>query len=274
MCIRDRSNIVAPNDSKMDYDGGFDTYNDEMLRYCIQDVKANEHVYNYLFAECKKIWEKKPLFREGIRVEHKWGYYEMRMRQHGWKFDEHLAHASVSKWAKRMNEIEKIIEPNLKTIVENKGEIKEDRVYRKDGGYFKTALQHLVEDPKDNNQIAAEATRARVQGAYTKVTYHEPKMGQMESVKAWLQSIGWVPDDHNVKRGDPRKGEPKWIQTAPKLTTSSMEVLDEKLKETKLQGVGALIDEYYTLRSRRSVTEGWIDSVIGCLLYTSPSPRD
>ena len=222
----------------------------------------DEHVYNYLFAECKKIWEKKPLFREGIRVEHKWAYYEMRMRQRGWKFDEHQALTAVHKWKKRMGEIEAIIEPRLKMTVENKGEIKEDRVYRKDGGYYKTAIQHLIEDPKDNSQIAAEAARGRVQGAYTKVQFHEPRMGQMESVKSWLQDIGWVPDDYNVKRGDITKGEPRWIQTAPKLTTSSMEKLDEKLIGTDIEGVGTLIDEYYTLRSRRSVTEGWIDSVI------------
>jgi len=83
-------------------------------------------------------------------------------------------------------------------------------------------------------------------------------MGNMENVKEHLLELGWIPDDFNVK-----KENGKWVQTGPKLTTSSLNKLDEAL-DNRLDdraGIGKLIDEYYTLRSRRSVTEGWLKNV-------------
>ena len=54
------------------------------------------------------------------------------------------------------------------------------------------------------------------------------------------------PDDWVV-----RKVGFEWIRQSPKLTTTSLSKLGEK---------GLLVDEYYTLRSRKSVIEGWLEA--------------
>jgi len=243
----------------------FHEYSAEMLHYCIQDVNLNERVYAYLFAECKKISDKKELFKLGMKVEHKWAYYEMKMREKGWLFDEHQAHVAINTWKKRMEDIEAIIEPQLKTRVFNKGEITEDRIYKKNGDYYKTAVQHIAyypigDDGKvDVNAFLQQANKsALILGPYTKVEFVDAEMGNMENVKGHLLELGWIPDDYNVKRENG-----KWVQTGPKLTTSSLEKLDESLtnRDDDRSGIGKLIDEYYTLRSRRSVTEGWTKQV-------------
>jgi DNA polymerase-1 len=237
----------------------FHEYSKEMLTYCVQDVDLNEKVYMYLFAECSKIAEKKELFKLGMKVEHKWAYYEMRMREKGWKFDEHHAHMATTKWRLRMEEIEGIIEPQLKTRVFDKGLIPEDRIFKKNGEYYKTALQHLEPNKELLPAFIQQANKSvLVGGAYTKVEFVPAEMGNMDNVKQHLLDLGWKPDDYNVKR---EAG--KWVQTGPKLTTSSLNKLDEDLSNRNHDnaGIGELIDEYYTLRSRRSVTEGWIKNV-------------
>ena len=58
----------------------FHQYSDEMLKYCIQDVKLNERLFRHLSSQCKAISEKKELFKLGMKTEHDWAYWEMRMR--------------------------------------------------------------------------------------------------------------------------------------------------------------------------------------------------
>jgi len=233
---------------KDDYQDGFDNYNDNMLRYCIQDVRSNEKVFRYLAQECNKISTKKPLFKKGLETEHRWAYYEMRMRQHGWLFDDNLAKQSVAEWQSRMQEIEDFIEPTLKPRVIDRGET-EPRI-KKDGTYYASSCKWFEIDPESGKD---EITRL-LDGPYTKIEMLPAEMGNMDNVKQHLYSLGWEPDDFNVKKGS--KGG--WIQTGPKLTSSSLEKLDEKLVGTPNEGIGSMIDEYYTLRSRKSVVEGWI----------------
>ena len=72
-------------------------------------------------------------------------------------------------------------------------------------------------------------------------------MGNIDKVKDYLYKIGWKPDDWKMK-----KVGFEWIADSPKLTTTSLE---------KLGNEGKIIDEYYTLRSRRGVLEGWLENL-------------
>ena len=67
------------------------------------------------------------------------------------------------------------------------------------------------------------------------------------------QSIGWVPDDYTVKKIDGR-----WVKQSPKITQTSL---------TKLGPVGDMISEYYTIRNRSSVLDGWLDKIEGDRLH-------
>ena len=234
----------------------FDKYSQEMLDYCIQDVSLNEKLFRHLSGKCKEIIEKKPLFKEGLRVEHKWAYYEMRMRQVGWKFNEHQAHITHRKWVDRMEEIRSKLEPRLKTRCVNKGELVPK--LKKDGGYYVTTLKWFGE------QADYVSEHKSFWGPMTKVEFVEPVLNQLDNVKEHLFSLGWQPDDWNVK-----KEQGKWVQTGPKITDTSLEALDKKLEAEghPEAGFGAALSEYNTLKSRRGVPEGWLKVTKNGRLY-------
>ena len=119
----------------------FHQYSQEMLDYCIQDVRLNVKLYNFLFNKCKEIAAKKPLFTLGLKTEHRWAYYEMRMRQKGWKFNEHQARITHKKWVERMEEIKAKLEPNLRMRCLDKGELKLRR--KKTGGFFASVTKYF-----------------------------------------------------------------------------------------------------------------------------------
>ncbi len=64
---------------KGDYTGGWDTFNDEMLKYCIQDVKVTKDLYNML-----KPWKHD---QSAIDAEHRCTEICERIGKFGWTFD-------------------------------------------------------------------------------------------------------------------------------------------------------------------------------------------
>jgi DNA polymerase I-like protein with 3'-5' exonuclease and polymerase domains len=72
-------------------------------------------------------------------------------------------------------------------------------------------------------------------------------IGNTDTVKSYLGTIGWKPDDWNWKKIN---GE--FIKVSAKLSDSSLEPLG---------AVGKALMEYYTLRSRKSILEGWFEYV-------------
>ena len=68
-------------------------------------------------------------------------------------------------------------------------------------------------------------------------------LSNMELVKEWLKTIGWKPDDWNVKKG--HNGQ--WIRTGPKLTSTSLAKLQMVLLELQLMTTIYLIFIYLYL---------------------------
>lgn len=234
------------NNSKIDYDD-WSGYSREMLRYCVQDVKLNVDVYNVLIKEFKVLANNNPLIKEGLRVEHETAIFNTKVRERGWAFDSVRARTNLESMRNRMGQIEKIIEPLLgdrKIFIDK---IPKTPKFTKNGNYTATTARLLSEligtkvETTDTHVMAAGTEFQRYK--MEKVT-----MGSMELVKEWLKSIGWKPDDWVVK-----KVGFEWIRQSPKLTTTSLTKLGEK---------GLLIDEYYTLRSRAAVIQGWIDASV------------
>ena len=98
--------------SKITYDD-WSNYNKEMLRYCIQDVMVNVQVYEQLLAEYKTIYEREPLIKEGLKVEHDTAVFNAIVRDRGWKFDIDKAKKTLNEMYRRMTAIENVIEPKL-----------------------------------------------------------------------------------------------------------------------------------------------------------------
>jgi len=239
---------------KEEYEGGFDAFNMDMFYYGKQDVVATEAVYTFLASECRKIMEKKPLFKLGLQHEMRWAYYEMQMRMKGWVFDMEGAEKALDLWETRMLKIENTINPHLGYLVKpgttveklTKSAGKKTEV----GEYTSNVAKYFDISPNRSlidNPIA---------GPFCKIKTEKIEMGSMDLLKSFLETIGWIPDDFNVKRENG-----KWVQTTAKLTETSLSELDDKNGNTKYEGFGSLINEYFTLRSRASILTGWIEEV-------------
>ena len=221
----------------------FDKYSDEMMRYCIQDVKLNVRVFQILMEMATKAIEKNPLMREGLRIEMEAAKFEAITRERGWKFDTDKAMNTLHDIMERMKQIETVIEPSLPPITKMIDKAPKKPKYTKNGHYNAVTARLLSEYLGKK----IETTDTHVWPADKEFQRKEivpATLGNMTQVKEWLDSIGWVPDDWKME-----KTPFGWKQGSPKLTTSSLEKLGEK---------GLLLDEWTTLRSRKGVIEGWL----------------
>ena len=235
----------ALNNSKIEFDKWMH-YSEEMMRYCVQDVKVNILVYRHLSKEFEAIAAKNPLIVKGMQVEHSAAVFNARVREKGWNFDTDKGKRNLENMRSRMSEIERIIEPKLgyKTIYIDK--TPKTPKYTKNGNYTATSARLISEFL--GKKIETTDTHLMQPGTeFQRSKQEKVTMGSMDLVKDWLKSIGWQPDDWVVQ-----KVGFEWIKKSPKLTTTSLEKLGEN---------GKLVDEYYTLRSRSSVIEGWISQL-------------
>ena len=230
---------------KMEFDQ-WSHYSKEMMRYCVQDVHLNADVYWYLEKEFKAIAAKNKKIIYGMKVEHAAAIFNTKCREKGWKFDTPKAESNLKVMKDRMKVIENIIEPQLgmrKIFIDKTPKTPK---FTKKGWYTATSARLIGEYL--GKEINASDTHLMAAGTeFQRYKMEKVTMGSMDLVKEWLKSIGWKPDEWVIK-----KIGFEWIKQSPKLTRTSLEKLGEK---------GLLIDEYYTLRSRASVIEGWLAQV-------------
>ena len=83
---------------KGDYDGGWETYSQEMLDYCLQDTSVTLSIYNK--------FTKAGFSQESIDLEHSLAEICYRIGNNGWTFDEAKAASLYASLAQRRSEIE------------------------------------------------------------------------------------------------------------------------------------------------------------------------
>ena len=146
----------------------------------------------------------------------------------------------------RMQEIEKVIEPQLGQRKVYIDKVPKTPKYTKNGNFTATTArlisEYLGREVKNTDTHLFQENR-EFQRSYTE----DIRLGSMDAVKDWLLSIGWKPDEYQKK-----KVGWEWITTSPKLTSTSLK---------KLGQTGEMIDEYYTLRNRCSVIDGWLNNL-------------
>ena len=217
-------------------------YSPEMLHRCREDTRINVRVYKSLIKELSMQSEKKkPLLKKSIRNEHDTLLFCSMARERGWRFDIDAADKLLAEMQSELRAVEEEINPLLKHKV--KVIDKEPRMpkWLKNGNYdAHTAKSFNVtqESGKEDRPIA---------GAFQRIEFISPDLGNVDSVKLFLETLGWVPDDWNWK-----KIGRDFIKVSPKLTTSSLLLLGE---------IGEKLDKYYTIRSREQILSGWLNVV-------------
>jgi DNA polymerase I len=224
------------NYSKVDHDEWHE-YSDAMLNRCIVDVELNLKVYNYLISELSDRKNREVLMI-GLRAEHGMSRFVGRAQLHGWPFDIKKAKALLVTIEKRMIEIRMTIEPKLRTKtvqIDKEPEFKKP-VWVQNGNYAARTCQWFSIEP------SAGLEERPIWGDYCRIEFEDPDMGSLESVKEYLYSLGWVPDDWNFDKVTKKP-------TTPKLTDSSLGLLGKD---------GLLISEFYTIRARHSILTTWV----------------
>ena len=232
------SKLGFPKIEFNDFESG---YTKEMLTYCIRDVELNVRVYKVLVEEAKKIIGKFPLYSKGLEVENRFAAIEAAIRTKGWRFDMAGAQTLLTKMNNEMERIEAVLEPaiGLRCIKKDKPDEVKTPAWRKDGCYTSATVKwfgYTQESGKEDRPI---------DGPYCRISFEQGKVGSIEVVKDYLYSIGWEPDEWNVERING-----KFVNKSPKITETSLEPLGP---------TAMLISEYYTLRARRGILEGWIE---------------
>ena len=221
----------------------FDNYSETMMTYCARDVKVNTVIFHRLMKELEVIRAKQPLISKGLSSEMEAAKFDAYCRHYGWAFNQDKALILLDKIKSRMSTIEKIVEPKLPAVTRLIDKAPKIPKFTKKGYYTATTARILSEYL--NKSIKVEDIYAWPAGKefQRKVTM-PANLGNLEQVKEYLYSIGWVPDDWKMER----LGR-EFIKKTPKLTKTSLEKVGEH---------GILINEWTTLRSRRGVVEGWL----------------
>jgi len=227
---------------KLEFDE-FSKYSKEMLTYCIRDVELNVKVYKVLVEEANKIMSKHPMYKTGIEVEMEFATIESEIQYKGWMFDMAAAQTLLMQINNKLDAIEAVLEPKigLRCLKIDKADEYKEPAWRKDGCYTVATVKHF-----DIPQEAGKEDRP-IAGPYCRIAFEQGKVGSIEVVKDWLYSLGWVHAEWNVE-----KINGKFVNKSPKITESSLE---------RLGPDAMLVSDYYTVRSRKGILEGWIDAV-------------
>ena len=245
-------------DNKSDYKGGFESFNEEMFKYMQQDVRLNVKVYKSLMEELKRYIRNsgsKDILK-AIRSEITMDGIMSEQCENGWKFNKQDAEALKESVNNKMVEITNFINPLLpgkanvvdpdttqehEAITGKRYAIPKKPTYTK-AGKLTSHISRWFELDLDTT-----VDTCPVWGEYCRVTFDTGDIGNTDTVKQYLGTIGWKPDEWNWKRINGQ-----FVKVSAKLSDSSLEGLGD---------VGKALMEYYTLRSRKSILEGWFDYV-------------
>jgi len=245
-------------DHKGDYTGGFEEFNNDMFIYMQQDVRLGVKVYKYLLKELQ-VYIKKHNSKnilKALRSEMELDRIMTEQCENGWQFDKIAAEALVDDIDKKMEDISNYINPLLPTkvnvvdpdtqqehepITGKRYAIKKSPTYTKTGKLSSHIVKWFGVD------MGSTIDDSKIWGDYCRLDYTIGDIGNTDTVKSYLGTIGWTPDEWNWK-----KVNGQFVKVSAKLTDSSLEPLGD---------VGKALMEYYTLRSRQSILKGWFDYV-------------
>ena len=207
---------------KDDYQGGWESYNKEMLEYCQQDVRVTKDVFRRLGVELKDFTE------QSVELEHKVAEIIHQQEVNGILFNERKAYEVLSILKERVleivQEVRKVFTP-LPTFTELT-ELKNQ--YKKDGTPTVAYQKQLDRGAHYND------------GTWGCIEYPEFNLGSRQQIARYLQHFGWEPQEFTDK-GNP--------------------IVNEKVLENVNIPEVKLIVEYLTITKRVAMVESWIEAV-------------
>lgn len=177
----------------------WDTYSEEMLEYCVQDVEVTEATYKLLMKEWGK-WD----WSDAYKTEKITAYLVGVSEHYGFHFDKNLAESCLAELNTWMDSIEGSVEPQLplkrmsktsaKSFIPPKNQIK------KDGNLTSHMLKFVMKhDGKISEELGCKFFHYKGRSwqlpmEQEPIEDQEPmRLANQQDMKAWLVSEGWIP---------------------------------------------------------------------------------
>jgi hypothetical protein len=236
-----------------------------MFEYMKQDIRLGTQVYKELLRETKvaiKHFGSKSILR-ALRSEMEMDRIMVKQCQNGWLFDKAEAEALMKTLEERMKSHEIYINGLLGQMVSSPdGSVVKARKDIANGiptelpfkspnftkaGKLDSHTRRWFGVSADSDVGIHTPRELPVDGPYCRIEFVGGDVGNTATVKDYLYTIGWKPDDWNWKKIDGQ-----FVKVSAKLSDSSLAPLGR---------VGEVLSEYYTLRSRHSVMKGWFPHI-------------
>jgi len=204
---------------KGDYDD-WSNLNDEMVKYCIQDLKLTKKVYTVLSEKLA------PFGDTSIILEHQVQTILTKQIAHGWLLDTKQCFSLLGELKERKLEVEHEVRTKFKPLATFVKEVIPK--YNKDGNISVNGLKFLGDDI------------STVCGVFSRIEFPEFNLGSRQQIGKYLKFFGWKPVDFT------EKGHPI--------------VDEKALGKVKDIPEALLIAEYLTLQKRIAQVQSWVDA--------------
>lgn len=210
-------------DYKDDYDGGWEVFSPEMLRYCQQDVRVTKAAYRRLMVQLSDVPE------QSVELEHEVFRIIKQQEENGMLINERAAYDLLAELKEKVLTIEDRVherfEP-LPTFVELN--ILEN-FFKKDGEPTKAYQGQLDRGAHLNDKFE-----------WGYIDYPTFNLGSRQQVARHLQHFGWKPK---------------------KFTEKGNIIVDEKTLDGVNIPEAKLILEYFTISKRVAMVKSWIEAI-------------
>jgi DNA polymerase-1 len=229
----------------------FSAYSEEMLEYCLQDVRLGTRVYHILVNEVVALAAKAPQIKDYLRAEHAVAKWCTEASLIGWPFNVDAAKQLYAVFEKKLRETHESLAHKLGIkcvpLDKKKGifEWKEPK-WTKQGFYDKHTADYFDIHPCSG----FEGEERMVLGKYSRVEFVPLSLTSVADVKVFLFRNGWVPTMWNYAKDE--NGRRTKQKTTPKITEDSIEFLG---------GDGKLYIEFLSTKSRHDILKTWLENV-------------
>lgn len=222
--------------AKQDQPETFDEYTPAMLDYCVQDVKLNEVVYNYLLKEGKMFSE------DSINLEHRVAKIMRQQEKNGFFFDTKKAMELLAELKDKQLRVEEEVHNTFKP------KMIDDKLVtpyiRKDGELSKRGLT----DDEYNNCIKTQNVKP-----FMRQKLVEFNLGSRKQIGEYLIDFGWKPE---------------------RFTPTGQPIVDEgTLKKIEHIHEAKLIADFLLYQKRIAQVTSWIDELKGDRVHGYVNPN-
>ncbi len=220
-------------DYKDDYQGGWEEYSHDMLKYCQQDVRVTKTLYHHLnrYTGVNNV---------AVDIEHKTADIIREQTDNGMILDEERAYELLAEMKEKVLDIEDEVHKRFKPLpvwvdLPHPG----SKTHNKDGSISKRYQAQLDKGAHYYNELDGLVDNVE-HGAWGYFDYPEFNLGSRQQIAKYLQHFGWKPKS---------------------FTEKGSAIVDEKvLKSVKIPEAQLIVD-YLTLTKRIAMVKSWVDAI-------------